>query len=342
MQDMGFVLYDSLVKKSKSNVEIIPPKKKGHAVIHSVAVLNGILDPFEYSVLSAVVFCKPHGFNATQLRYFFRAGAESLGNALNRLIEMNIVVRDSYQVYDSGFEGIGKPRLEYDYMVDYGAIELLLAHKKEKLSVPLLSIEPVRVPVKLPQQSIHRANGSENETIRPAPAMDAPSYPATAIPSGTRAINNKNGTIHDCHLSHKAVVNASNGYEPDQKEKLDMFINKLARDGNILPDIDTFCERFNAYLDVCYEKEAKWAELNGVLKIPSKNSRALNGLLRTLREPYNTVTYEQYELKFFALMNIQNQVVDKNSVVFVNDLRDIYNKGGLERYFYALPKKAPN
>jgi hypothetical protein len=120
-----------------------------------------------------------------------------------------------------------------------------------------------------------------------------------------------------------------------------MFIEKLARNGNVLPTLELFHDRFNAYLEVCEENADKWAETNGVLKVPSKNEKSVNKLLLSLREPYNTVTFEAYEERFFAMMDIQHKVVDANSVRFVNDLREIHNKGGLKRYFESLPKRSP-
>jgi hypothetical protein len=321
-------------KKNQSNVTIIEPVKRGHGIMYSIATLNGILDPFEYCVLAAIVSCKPFGFNATQLRYFFRAGQEALSSGLGRLIEMGIVIRNTYNTYDSGTEGVGRPRLEYDYVVDFQRIEALVTAKKtEKAAEP--AIEPARVPVALPQGN--RPQAAAGPTVRPA-TLDGTHYaPNGAIPSGARAIG-KSAKVHECHLSHQKIIMASDGYDAEHKEKLQPFLDKLARDGNVIADIDTFCDRFNAYLDVCAENAQRWELLNGVKVVLSTNSRAVNGLIKTLRTPFYTVSFEQYQEKFFALMDKQHEVNDKSAAKFVNELRETYNKGELERYFTNLPK----
>jgi hypothetical protein len=339
MQDMGFVLYDSLVKKLKlgSNVTVIPSKKRGYASLYSGA-WQGVFDPYEFAVFSAIVYCKPYGFDAGKLETFFRAGADALARALNRLVELGVVVKNSYQVYDSGVAHVGRPRSEYDYTVDFEMLDILADRKKAMKTPPPPTVPPVRVPVDFRQKK--RVNKADHSPI----TQDAPGQQFAAtpmpIPMRTRAIN-RNENIHECHLSHKAVILASDGYEPEHKAKLDMFIYKLARDGNVLAGIDTFCERFNAYLDVCYENEDKWAEINGALTIPPKNEKSINALLRSLREPFSTVRFTEYQERFFALMDAQHRVVDKNAVVFVNQLRDIFNRGDLEKHFNSLAKKSP-
>lgn len=322
--------------KKKQNVTVIEPVKRGHGIMYTVATLNGILDPFEYAVLSAIVACKPFGFNATQLKYFFRAGQEALSSALGRLIEMGIVLRHTYNAYDSGIEGVGRPRLEYDYTVDFHRIEMLVTAKKEEKAAPPPAVEPARVPVSLPQGN--RPQASELAPVRPVIAVELGNpAPNGLIPSGTRAIG-KSAKVHECHLHHQKIIMASDGYDDEHKEKLQPFLDKLARDGNVLADLDTFCERFNAYLDVCAEKAQAWQQLNGALKVPSKNSRAINGLIKTLRTPFYTVSYEQYHEKFLVLMDKQREVNDKSAVKFVNELRETFNRGELERYFESLPK----
>ena len=320
-------------KKQKSNVTIIEPVKRGHGIMFSIATLNGILDPFEYCALSAIVSCKPFGFNATQLKYFFRAGQEALSSGLGRLVEMGIVIRNTYNTYDSGTEGVGRPRLEYDYVVDFLRIEALVTAKKAEKAVEP-AVEPARVPVSLPQGNRPQAT---EPTVRPA-TIDGHHYaPNGIIPSGTRSVG-KSTKIHECHLHHQKMIMMGEGWTDDDKAKLQMFLEKLARDGNVIADLDTFCDRFNAYLDVCAEKAQEWAQLNGALKVPSKNSRAVNGLIKTLRTPFYTVSFEQYQEKFLSLMDKQHEVNDKSAVKFVNELRETFNRGELERYFTNLPK----
>jgi hypothetical protein len=347
MPDMGFVLYDNLVKKCAklTNVTIIPSTKRGNSLsrVWEARVIN----PYEFAVLSSIIHCQKYGFDAGQLSYFFIAGKNAMANALGDLVEKGLVRKKTYNVYDSGIQGVGMPRTEFDYTVDLEMLDTLVERKKAEKTVQTPpSIAPVRVPVDLNRDRDRKqVNQADYEPVHPAPAQDVP-RPVTAhgqplIFAGTKGISKEPNPIHDCHLYGKSSVLANDTYTSEDKAKLDPFLAKLARNGNVLATLNLFHERFDAYLEVCEENAEKEVIRKGALKIPSKNSRAINGLLRTLREPYNTVLYEQYELKFFALMNVQNQVIDNNSVVFVNNLRELYNKGELERYFYALPKKAP-
>jgi hypothetical protein len=339
----GFVLYDSLVKKvkDKSNVTVIPRKNK-----RTDAAYSGVMDVHEYAVLNAVMYCERYGFDAEQLPRYFRNGADSLGKALTRLVQMGIVERIVYNVYDSGIRS-GLPRLEFEYSVNYPHLEFLAERKKENKQAPSPTVEPLRERVELPQLSLSLGEDNKKEkkprVLRERSTMDAsvlrPSKPEF-IMGGTRTIGNL--AIHEIHLAHQKVVLRSKNYEAEHKDKLQPFLEKLARDGNVLADLDTFVGRFNAYLDVCYENADKWAELNGALKVPSKNERSINGLLLALREPFSTVSFTEYQERFFALMNEQHRIIDKNSVVYANSLREIHNKGELEKHFNSLPKKMPH